>query len=151
MVGLASNRNACVSEYWSSQRWNINWRREIRGGAELSQNSQLMSCIQIMCTNLDQDTWQWKFGDEESVTMRYVRYSLDVSRFPFASIATRWCKILPIKVNVFVWRAMLNRLPTHTSLDHRGIDIESLMCPCCNNNVEDSNHVFFTSNVALEL
>ena len=46
---------------------------------------------------------------------------------------------------------MLNRLPTHSSLDHRGIDIESLLCPCCNNNVEDSNRVFFTCNVALEL
>ncbi|PWA46165.1 serine carboxypeptidase-like 50 [Artemisia annua] len=29
--------------------------------------------------------------------------------------------------------------------------MESLLCPCCNNNVEDSNHVFFTCNVALEL
>lgn len=29
--------------------------------------------------------------------------------------------------------------------------IRLLMCLCCNNNVEDSNHVFFTCNVALEL
>ncbi|PWA89793.1 RNA-directed DNA polymerase, eukaryota [Artemisia annua] len=97
------------------------------------------------------DAWEWDFGDEESVTVRYVRCSLEVSRLSFASMATHWCKILPIKVNVFVWRAMLNRLPTCTSLGRRGIDIESLLCQCCNNNVEDSNHVFFTWNVALEL
>ncbi|PWA59568.1 reverse transcriptase zinc-binding domain-containing protein [Artemisia annua] len=95
-----------------------------------------------MRINLVQDAWQWKFGDEEFFTVRYVRYSLDVSHLPFASIATHWCKILPIKVNMLVWRAMLNHLPTRSSLDHRGIDIESLLCPCCNNNVEDSNHVF---------
>ncbi|PWA63235.1 ribonuclease H protein [Artemisia annua] len=66
--------------------WNINWRREIRGGAELSQHSQLMSCIQNMCTNLDQDTWQWKFGDEESFTVRIAMW-LDLHIPEFVNIA----------------------------------------------------------------
>ncbi|PWA36934.1 hypothetical protein CTI12_AA595210 [Artemisia annua] len=143
MVALAANRNASVTEYWSKHGWNINWRREIRGGVELSQHSLLMSCIQIICISLDQDTWPRKFGDEESFTVRYVRNSLDISRLPFASMATRWCKTLPIKVKVFVWRAILNRLPTRTNLDRQGIDIDSLLCPCCSSNEEDSNHVFF--------
>ena len=66
-------------------------------------------------------------------------------------MATRWCKILSIKVNVFLWRAILNRLPTRTNLDRRRIEIDSLLCPCCSSNVEDSNHVFFACNVALGL
>ncbi|GKA25333.1 RNA-directed DNA polymerase, eukaryota [Tanacetum coccineum] len=125
MATLASDRNASVNEYWSSQGWNIIWRREIREGVELSQHFQLMSCIQVIRINLDQDVWQWKFDDEESFTIR--------------------------TVNVFAWRAMRNQLPTRTSLDTRGIDIDSLLCPFCNSNMEDSNHVFFSCNVALEL
>ncbi|GKA75683.1 RNA-directed DNA polymerase, eukaryota, partial [Tanacetum coccineum] len=143
--------NALVFEYWCSQGWNIIWRREIRGGVELSQHTQLMSCIQAIRINLDQDVWQWKFDDEESFTVRSVRNSLDITRLLFASTVTRWCKILSIKVNVFVWRAMLNRLPTRINLDRRGIDMDSLLCPCCNTIVEDSNHVFYSCNVALEL
>ncbi|PWA46488.1 hypothetical protein CTI12_AA508480 [Artemisia annua] len=29
--------------------------------------------------------------------------------------------------------------------------MDSLLCPCCSSNLEDSNHVFFAGNVALEL
>nr|GEU95546.1 RNA-directed DNA polymerase, eukaryota, reverse transcriptase zinc-binding domain protein [Tanacetum cinerariifolium] len=101
--------------------------------------------------NSDQDVCQWKFTDEESFKVRYVRNSLDVIRLSFSSTATRWCKILPIKVNVFVWRAMLKRLPTRLNLDRRGIDTNSLLCPCCNSIVENSNHVFYSCNVALKL
>ncbi|GJS60505.1 RNA-directed DNA polymerase, eukaryota [Tanacetum coccineum] len=151
MATLASDRNAYVIEYWSSQGWNIIWRREIRGGIELFQHTQLMSCIQVIRINSDQDVWQWKFADEESFTVRSVRNSLDVIRLPFSSTATRWCKILPMKVNVFVWRVMLNRLPTRLNLDRRGIDMDSLICPCCNSIVKDNNHVFYSCNVALEL
>ncbi|GJZ22858.1 RNA-directed DNA polymerase, eukaryota [Tanacetum coccineum] len=126
MASLAYDRNASVIEYSSSQGWNISWR-------------------------LGGERFEWKFDDEESFMVRTIRNSLDVSRLPFASMATRWCKILPIKVNVFVWRAMLNRLPTHASLDSRGIDIDSLLCSGCNINVEDINHVFYSCNLALEL
>nr|GEW46846.1 putative ribonuclease H-like domain-containing protein [Tanacetum cinerariifolium] len=100
MATLASDRNALVFKYWSSHGWNIIWWRKIRGEVELSQDTQLMSCIQV---------------------------------------------------NVFVWRAMLNRLPTRTNLDRRGIDMDSLICPYCNTIMEDSNHVFYSCNVALEL
>ncbi|GJR99922.1 RNA-directed DNA polymerase, eukaryota [Tanacetum coccineum] len=51
----------------------------------------------------------------------------------------------------FTVRAMLNRLPTRINLDHRGIDMDSILCPSCNTVVENSNHMFFSCNVALEL
>ncbi|GKC16200.1 RNA-directed DNA polymerase, eukaryota [Tanacetum coccineum] len=107
--------------------------------------------LAVIRINLDQYVWQWKFDDEESFTVRSVRNSLDVTRLPFTNTATRWCKIIPIKVNVFVWRVMLNRLPTRTNLDHRGIDMDSILFPSCNTVAENSNHMFFSCNVALEL
>nr|GEZ51679.1 RNA-directed DNA polymerase, eukaryota [Tanacetum cinerariifolium] len=36
--------------------------------------------------------------------------------------ATPWNQYLPIKVNVFVWRLMLNRLPSRVNLDRRNIE-----------------------------
>nr|GEV06198.1 RNA-directed DNA polymerase, eukaryota, reverse transcriptase zinc-binding domain protein [Tanacetum cinerariifolium] len=125
LIALASNRNVFVSDYWSMHAWNISWRRDIRGG--------------------------WEFDNEETFTVRSVRKSLDVKRLPGHAWATRWCNIIPIKVNVFVWRAFLSRLPTRTNLDRRWIDIDSILCPCCNNNVEDISHVFFAYSVAIEL
>nr|GEW43917.1 RNA-directed DNA polymerase, eukaryota [Tanacetum cinerariifolium] len=150
-LGLLVGERIYRVNSWRHLGWNIIWRREIHGGIELFQHTQLMSCIQVIRINSDQDVRQWKFVDEESFTVRFVRNSLDVIRLSISSTATRWCKILPIKVSVFVWRVMLNRLPTHLNLDRRGIDMDSLLRPCCNSIVEDSNHVFYSCNVALEL
>ncbi|GKC57673.1 RNA-directed DNA polymerase, eukaryota [Tanacetum coccineum] len=50
---------------------------------------------------------------------------------------------IPRKVNIFMWRFMLDRLSHHLNLSLRGIDIPSIGCPLCNANVESSNHVFF--------
>ncbi|GKB84663.1 RNA-directed DNA polymerase, eukaryota, reverse transcriptase zinc-binding domain protein [Tanacetum coccineum] len=130
------------------------WASIVKASMELHKSDFIpYSAIRrkVIRINSNQDVWQWKFVDEESFTVRSVRNSLEVILLPFSSTATRWCKILPIKVNVFVWRAMLNRLPTRLNLDRRGIDMDSLLCPCCNSIVKDNNHVFYSCNVALEL
>ncbi|PWA75435.1 RNA-directed DNA polymerase, eukaryota [Artemisia annua] len=98
LAALASNRNAFISDYWSTQGWNISWRRDIRGGAEQTQHDQLMACLRIINLNLEQDIWQWEFDNEETFTVRSVRNSLDIKRLPGAATATRWCNILPIKL-----------------------------------------------------
>ena len=66
-------------------------------------------------------------------------------------VATRWNRMVPSKVNVFGWRLRLNRLPTKVNLDRRGLDLGSLLCPVCGDDVETVNHNFFTCEVATEL
>ncbi|GJU48519.1 RNA-directed DNA polymerase, eukaryota, reverse transcriptase zinc-binding domain protein [Tanacetum coccineum] len=55
---------------------------------------------------------------------------------------TSWDKTLPRKVNIFMWRLMLDRLPHRLNLSSRGIDIQSISCSSCNDNVKSSNHIF---------
>nr|KAJ0219356.1 hypothetical protein LSAT_V11C300123990 [Lactuca sativa] len=55
---------------------------------------------------------------------------------------TRWNGFVPRKVNILVWRIRLNRLPTKSNLDHRGIDIPSTLCPIYNLEVEQLDHLF---------
>ncbi|GKE63594.1 reverse transcriptase domain, reverse transcriptase zinc-binding domain protein [Tanacetum coccineum] len=53
---------------------------------------------------------------------------------------TIWRSIIPRKVNVFVWRALRGRLPVRTELDKKGIDLDSLLCPGCDNVAESVDH-----------
>ncbi|GKB65405.1 RNA-directed DNA polymerase, eukaryota, reverse transcriptase zinc-binding domain protein [Tanacetum coccineum] len=53
---------------------------------------------------------------------------------------TLWNKLVPKKVNVFVWRALKGRLPVRVELDRRGIDLDSVLCACCNDSVESCTH-----------
>ena len=65
--------------------------------------------------------------------------------------ATRWNRAIPIKVSVFLWRLSLNKLPSKVNLDKKGIDVDSLLCPICNKDVETVNNLFFTCDMAKDL
>ncbi|GJV35329.1 RNA-directed DNA polymerase, eukaryota [Tanacetum coccineum] len=67
---------------------------------------------------------------------------------PSSDVATRWVKFIPIKVNVFSWRARRDRLPTRVNLSRRGVLLDSHLCPLCNAAMEDVQHVFFRCDVA---
>ena len=64
---------------------------------------------------------------------------------------SRWNRNVPIKVNVFLWRVMLNKLPSRVNLDRRGIDVDSLLCPICLGDLETVNHSFFNCGLAKDL
>ncbi|GJU26399.1 RNA-directed DNA polymerase, eukaryota, reverse transcriptase zinc-binding domain protein [Tanacetum coccineum] len=66
-------------------------------------------------------------------------------------MATRWTRSIPIKVNVFLWRLKLNRLPSWVNLDRKGIDVSSILCPTCHDNVKTVNHIFFNCGMAKDL
>ncbi|GJY83743.1 reverse transcriptase domain-containing protein [Tanacetum coccineum] len=61
---------------------------------------------------------------------------------------TRWNKLLPIKVNILTWRVMNRRIPTRTNLDRRGIDLDSVRCPLCDEDLESEDHIFVSCEIA---
>nr|GEX64210.1 RNA-directed DNA polymerase, eukaryota [Tanacetum cinerariifolium] len=65
--------------------------------------------------------------------------------------ATRWNRCIPIKVNVFLWRLFLNKLPTRVNLNRKGIDVASTLCPICCEDVKTVKHIFFSCEMAKDL
>ncbi|PWA64534.1 Lipase, GDSL [Artemisia annua] len=55
---------------------------------------------------------------------------------------TPWCKSIPKKVCVFIWRLYHGRFPVRTILGDIGIDHHTLFCPCCNDVIESMDHCF---------
>nr|GEY77570.1 RNA-directed DNA polymerase, eukaryota [Tanacetum cinerariifolium] len=84
--------------------------------------------------------------DEEStVASKLGSSSVDAS---FQRSATRWVKYIPIKINVFAWRARLDRFPTRSNLVRRGVVLDSSLCPFCVLVPGDIHHVFFRCDTA---
>ena len=73
--------------------------------------------------------------------MKEVRGILDHITLPSDDVHTRWVKFIPIKINIFVWRARLDRLSTRVNLVSKGIVLESDRCPMCGLVTEDILHV----------
>ena len=53
------------------------------------------------------------------------------------------------KLKVFLWQLCHMSLPTRGTLSKRGMNIDSL-CPFCQGEIEDADHLFLHCNVAQE-
>ncbi|XP_071688222.1 uncharacterized protein [Rutidosis leptorrhynchoides] len=60
-------------------------------------------------------------------------------------------KLLPQKICIFVWRVMLRRIPVRVELDKCGIDLDSLRCSVCNDNIETVEHILIDYAFAKDL
>ena len=69
---------------------------------------------------------------------------------PAGTPATRWNRLIPIKINISSWRVLNERLPTRYNLDMRGIDLHTVRCPICDDGIETEFHLFGQCKVAIE-
>ncbi|GLT45963.1 hypothetical protein SLA2020_197560 [Shorea laevis] len=54
-----------------------------------------------------------------------------------------WSRFIPSKISIFVWRLLLNRLPTKDNLLLRGVSLApNTACVLCGAHLENVNHVF---------
>ncbi|CAH1437983.1 unnamed protein product [Lactuca virosa] len=97
------------------------------------------------------DRWVWLLDSLEEYFVASSHSLVDGHLLQTSSIASRWVNLVPIKVNVFSWKLVLNRFPTRFTLSKRGLDIPSLCCPICNIEVESVNHLFFPCLLAVAL
>nr|GEY84655.1 RNA-directed DNA polymerase, eukaryota [Tanacetum cinerariifolium] len=80
--------------------------------------------------------------------MLEVRNILDDLFLPAHLNSTRWVKYIPIKINVFAWRARRDCLPTRSNLIRRSVPLVYANCPLCQTSGEDIQHVLFRCDLA---
>ncbi|XP_071727551.1 uncharacterized protein [Rutidosis leptorrhynchoides] len=59
--------------------------------------------------------------------------------------------LIPQKVGILVWRIQRKRIAVKEELDKRGIDLDSLLCPLCNDVVESVDHAIYSCKLAQEI
>ncbi len=62
-----------------------------------------------------------------------------------------WNSLVPQKVNLCVWRAVLDRLPSRTNLAARGVEIADVRCPLCLFGEETVDHIMARCSLATSL
>ncbi|GJU79615.1 hypothetical protein Tco_1281980 [Tanacetum coccineum] len=55
-------------------------------------------------------------------SVKSVRQLIDDSILLNEEVATRWVKVMPIKINMFAWRVRLDKLPTRLNLSLKGLE-----------------------------
>ncbi|KAL4565983.1 hypothetical protein LXL04_030092 [Taraxacum kok-saghyz] len=131
LAALEVDIGCSVAERWSLGDWRWLWRRVFEGGVSHAHLVEMMGLLQKISCSDRKDVWTWGIELDGEYTVAGTRKWIDDQVLPGGIVKIRWSKLVSRKVNVFVWRARLDRLPTRRLLRDRGIDIPSLMCPIC--------------------
>ncbi|GKE45288.1 RNA-directed DNA polymerase, eukaryota [Tanacetum coccineum] len=97
------------------------------------------------------DRWYCSLSSSGDFCVKEVRTTIDDMALPSYPEPTRWVKFIPIKINIFVWPARRDCLPTRHNLVHKGVVLESTSCLVCLSGVEDVHHILFRCSLAQEV
>ncbi|GJY21255.1 RNA-directed DNA polymerase, eukaryota [Tanacetum coccineum] len=97
------------------------------------------------------DHWAWTLDAHGVFSVKSARQAIDKQTLDNSSTSIRWSKILPIKLNIFLWSMFLDKLPTKSNLSARGVAIPCTLFTNRGSVVETRNHLFFGCSMASDL
>ncbi|GJZ26721.1 RNA-directed DNA polymerase, eukaryota [Tanacetum coccineum] len=146
LFALENYKDYTVKDRWAYDNgvWegSWSWRVSPRGRA-LDDLSSLLSLINhLSLSSNDCDRWFWS-GDA-SGKLKVKSLSTSIQNICLGASARGvhhiWNSWIPKKVNICVWRASLNRLPTRSNLANRGLILSSTCCPFCDDAQDEITH-----------
>ncbi|GKA17317.1 reverse transcriptase domain, reverse transcriptase zinc-binding domain protein, partial [Tanacetum coccineum] len=115
------------------------WGRSIRDRVS-REFEELLGVLQNVVVNYNcWDKRRWTLDEDSEFTIKELARLVEENILNVESGGHEmlWNNMVPKKVNIFMWRALKGRLPVRVKLNRRGIDLDLVLCPCCNNIVEN--------------
>ncbi|XP_071699529.1 uncharacterized protein [Rutidosis leptorrhynchoides] len=99
------------------------------------------------------DTFEWSMASDGNFSVKKLTNFINEKLFHSVQSNHETLKnnLVPKKLEVFVWRTIKKRLPVRMELDKRGIDLNSLRCPICDDDLESVDHSLIFCKYSLEL
>ncbi|KAL4591704.1 hypothetical protein LXL04_004675 [Taraxacum kok-saghyz] len=127
------------------------WKKRPNGVAELADLRDLTSSLPQMQLSDGPDSWISLLAPDGSFAVRDFRALIDLKITTAALNPAVWIHLVPIKVNCFVWRTCLDRIPTSTALALRGVHMTSTDCASCSSGLDDVDHILVDCPIAKDL
>nr|GEX23007.1 ribonuclease H-like domain-containing protein [Tanacetum cinerariifolium] len=132
-----------------SEKWN--WSRKDIGIRNTAYLRDMILKISQVDLNAVDDHCVWTMAKDGILSVGESRRIIDFKLLPSLVPSTSWDKKLSRKVNIFIWRLVVDRLPHRWNVSAWGIDIPSISCPSWNSNVESSSRIFFDCDLSKEV
>ncbi|XP_022024184.1 uncharacterized protein LOC110924490 [Helianthus annuus] len=127
------------------------WMQDLNTTVELDQKSQCEGMLNTTRLSIQEDDWSWVSDSSKGFSVRSIR-KLCLDTIPGEEgHVFLWNRWLPKKVNIFGWRALMERLPTWDTLRKKRVQIESDACPLCEEAAETVDHLFTACSFACEV
>ncbi|GJS57179.1 RNA-directed DNA polymerase, eukaryota [Tanacetum coccineum] len=147
LYNLETRKDVSVRSKIADPNLEFSFRRNVRGGIEQAQLCSLTTLLEDVNLVPQADRYVWTLNSDGVYSVSSLRKRIDGSRSLSVASKTRWIKFIPIKINILAWKVNHNALPTRWNLSNRGINIQSLVCPVCDDGIETTSHLFFSCSM----
>ncbi|XP_039688726.1 uncharacterized protein [Medicago truncatula] len=123
------------------------WRRRLWVWEEELLAECRLLLVNVSLQPLSYDVWQWQPDPSQGYTVRGAYALLTNQKEQQDSLCEElvWHKQVPLKVSIFAWRLIRDRLPTKSNLAYRGIlNSEACLCVSGCGLLEDARHLFLS-------
>ncbi|KAI3793650.1 hypothetical protein L1987_36270 [Smallanthus sonchifolius] len=127
---------------FSGGRYVWEWIQPISVGREVDEMVWLCSSIGGIDLNNENDKWKWIGAAANDFSVAAVKDLLDKNRVASSYYVPEWCKWIPMKCNIFIWRVEMNRIATVEVLKKRNVSVVDQSCCFCGEIVESKEHLF---------
>ena len=126
---------------WGEDGGAWRWRRRLFVWEEQMVGELLLLLHNVLLQVDKADSWLWTLETCRAYSVRSAYRIITISP-PLVNpvpVADLWHKDVPLKVVLFAWRLLRDRLPTKENLYHRGVlDKDSILCAAGCDLVESS-------------
>ncbi|GJZ17093.1 hypothetical protein Tco_0553216 [Tanacetum coccineum] len=105
IFALETNKDSTVEAKLRFFSVETSLRRPVRDGAERQQWDELCAILDPVILSPSKDRWICDLSGDGAFRVKEVRSLLDNILLPSSDVSTRWVKFIPIKINIFAWRA----------------------------------------------
>ncbi|KAJ0897481.1 putative RNA-directed DNA polymerase [Helianthus annuus] len=124
---VAQNKEAKIMDFMDGAgqfSWLGVWARNLQQGMEMDAFVQLINLVNNYNLHNGPDYWVWDNSNNDSLRVSKVRNLLfDAAKKDNDFLWPFWNNWVPPKINIFGWRACLNKIPVKFSLAKRGVFI----------------------------
>ncbi|GJX70795.1 RNA-directed DNA polymerase, eukaryota [Tanacetum coccineum] len=139
VYALESDKKITVAAKMNHNVLGFSLRRAPRDGVEMEHLRDMIAILEGVKLPAMHDRWIWALVGSGEFSVASVRNFIDDHRLTGSPHKTRWVKVVPIKINVMALKVRFDFLPTRLNLSRRGLELQSILCPNCNKEVESTS------------
>ncbi|XP_021980173.1 uncharacterized protein LOC110876305 [Helianthus annuus] len=123
------------------------WKRQLVSREEQREWAEL-NCIETVRLSVDsKDAWTWLGDGSRNFSVELLKKMMVMDNDYSENYVIEWCKWTPLKFNIFVWRTEKNRIPMHSALIRRNVNLDSDACGLCDEGSGSAEHLFTACEV----
>ncbi|XP_035832892.1 uncharacterized protein LOC118481762 [Helianthus annuus] len=135
-------KNIMRSESKTGIDVNWSWSRAIFSQEEMAELAEASVVLAGLATSDTKDSWKWTLEDSGIFSTSSFKKAAS-NQAPVDPIYRIWTGgWIPAKCKIFMWRVLIDRIPTRNALARRNVTVDSENCAFCGVLTESVDHLF---------